>query len=111
MIDWKLVRVDYRMAMEELKPMVNGYRRSWSRFKVGVTAHPELRWQDHQSDDWTKMVVVYEALSPDIAQYLERDLIDYCRRCNFAIDIENINPGGEGITPQRRKNYLYLLLA
>lgn len=58
------------------------------------------------------MVVVYEALSPKIAADLERDLLDYARRCDFRTPIANdpSDMGGEGLSPQLRKNYLYLLL-
>lgn len=111
MIEANIVRVGRYEAMAQLKPMLNGYRRSWSRVYIGVTANPERRWGKHARNGWRKMVLVYEAIRPDIAQHLERDLIDYAHRCGFQVEVENVNPGGEGISSQNRKNYLYVLVS
>ena len=56
------------------------------------------------------MVLLYEAFNPEIACELERSLIRYAASCNFRIQPENINPGGEGIGAQNRANFVYLLV-
>ena len=110
MIEKNIVRVNRSEAMEHLKPKLNGYRSSWSQVYIGVTANPEKRWAKHVRNGWQKMVLLYEAFRPDIARDLEQDLIDYARRCDFRIAIDNINPGGEGLTDKTRNNYLYVLV-
>lgn len=107
----KIVRLDALEAMEPLKNLLNGYRRSYERIYIGVTADPERRWQKHDANGWKKMVILYEAFTPKIAQKMERDLIDYARRCNFRIAPENIGFGGEGILDTPRSNFLYLVVA
>jgi hypothetical protein len=111
-IIYKLVKVGKDEAMAHLKPKLNGYRKKWSQVRIGATAEPELRALQHHRDGWVRMVLLYEGLSPEIAADLERDLIDYARRCNFRTPIANApnDLGGEGLSPQRRKNYVYLLL-
>jgi hypothetical protein len=111
MIEDNIVRVGRDEAMSHLKPMLNGYRRVWNRIYIGVTANSEERWAKHSLNGWAKMVLLYEAYRPDIAVDLERDLIDYARRCNFIIPIENITPGGEGIDNAQGYHYLYVLVA
>jgi uncharacterized cupin superfamily protein len=96
--------------MEYLKPTLDGYRSHWNRVYIGVTTDPDRRWAKHERRGWNKMRVLYEAFSPQIAKGLERDLIDYARRCNFQVDIENVNPGGEGIQPHRETHCLYVLV-
>ena len=110
MIENKIVRVDCSEAMRYLKPKLNGYRRSWSQVYIGVTANPDKRWAKHVRNGWQKMVLLYEAFRPDIARDLEQDLIDYARRCDFRIAIDNISPGGEGLTDDNKNNYLYVLV-
>jgi hypothetical protein len=97
-------------AMSELKKKVNGYRRFWKRVYIGVTCNPQQRWTKHISNDWRKMVLLYEAYRPDIAISMERELISYARGCGFIIDIENVNPGGEGLSCEQKSNYLYVLV-
>lgn len=109
-IEDNIVRVGRDEAMESLKPKLNGYRRFWSRIYIGVTANPEGRCVKHARKGWRKMVLLYDAYTPEIAYELERDLIDYAGRCGFLLPIENINPGGEGIGSARRSNYLYVLV-
>lgn len=109
-IEDRVVRVPWQEAMEHLKPMLNGYRRHNERIYIGVTSNPDFRWQQHALDGWDRMVLIYEAKTPKIAVDLERDLIDYARRCNFQNDILNDGAGGEGITGERRVNFLYVLL-
>ena len=60
-------------------------------------------------DGWQKMVVVYEAFSPEIAQDMEQALISHARESNFLTRVVNTNPGGEGLRTARRSNYLYFL--
>jgi len=110
MIEDNIVRVNRYEAMEQLKLKLNGYRYSWNQVYIGVTANPEKRWAKHMRNGWQKMVLLYEAFRPDIARDLERDLIDYAHRCAFRIAVENINPGGEGLTEELRNNYLYVLV-
>ncbi len=110
MIEERIVRVGRDQAMSELKPMLNGYRRSWNRVYIGVTANPPQRWTKHMRNGWSKMVLLYEAFRPDIAIDLERDLIDYARRCRFQIPPENINPGGEGIGTNQQTHFVYVLV-
>jgi hypothetical protein len=110
MIDYNPVRVHRQDAMEHLKLALDGYRSHWNRVYIGVTTHPEARWAQHAPYGWNKMRVLYEALSPAIAKDLEQDLIDYARRCNFLVDIENVNPGGEGIRTDSRIHCLYVLV-
>ncbi len=96
-------------AMPLLKNMINGYLSKWEQVYVGVTAHPELRYQQHMADGWRKMVLIYEAFSPEIAQGMEQSLIAYAKKCDFLSLVVNVNPGGEGIGRARRSNYLYVL--
>jgi len=110
MIENKIVRVARQEVMSYLKPRLDGYRSSWSRVYIGVTAAPEKRWAKHMLNGWAKMVLLYEAYRPDIARDLEQDLIDYARRCNFLMPIENITLGGEGIGDKDHLNYLYVLV-
>jgi GIY-YIG catalytic domain-containing protein len=110
MIDHDPVRVHWRGAMQHLKPALDGYRSHWNRIYIGVTTDPGNRWTKHAQRGWNKMRVLYEAFNPSIAKELERDLIDYARRCNFLVEIENINPGGEGIRNDSGLHYLYVLV-
>ena len=110
MIEENIVRVSRHEAMDQLKLKLNGYRNKWSHVYIGVTANPERRWAKHARNGWQKMVLLYEAFRPDIARDLEQDLIDYAHRCNFRLAVENINPGGEGLTNENRNNYLYVLV-
>lgn len=111
MIEDNIVRVGRQEALPLLAQKLNGYRRYASRIYIGVTAHPERRWSEHAQNDWRKMVLLYEAFSPEIARELERSLIRYAASCNFLIEPDNINPGGEGIGAQNRVNFVYLLVA
>jgi|GEM_PF-2341760 len=110
MIDFNPVRVPQQNAMEHLKLALDGYRSHWNRVYIGVTSHPKARWSQHEHDGWYKMRVLYKAFSPTIARDLEQDLIDYAWRCNFQVDIQNINPGGEGIRESSPTHYLYVLV-
>ncbi|KFE66485.1 hypothetical protein [Hyalangium minutum] len=110
MIDYNPVRVPWQEAMDSLKPALDGYRSHWDRVYIGVTTSPEARWAQHAGNGWNKMRVLYEAFNPSIAKELEQDLIDYARRCNFRVAIENINPGGEGIQSHSRTHCLYVLV-
>jgi len=110
MIDWKLVDAPKWEAMDRLKPMLDGYRSHQHEVYIGVTSEPVLRWNQHVAENWTRMVVVYEALNSKIAIALERDLIDYARRCNFKKKIANLGDGGEGIRGSGGERYLYFLL-
>lgn len=110
MIEDNIVRVSRYEAMEQLKLKLNGYRSKWNYVYIGVTANPEQRWAKHERNGWWKMVLLYEAFRPDIARDIEKDLIDYAHRCDFRITVENVNPGGEGLTEQQRSNYLYVLV-
>lgn len=110
MIEDKIVRVDWREAMPRLKPRLDGFRSHWNRVYIGATTNPKKRWKRHQLDGWSRMALIYEALTPTIAQTLEQDLIDYARRCNFQEDIQNIGPGGEGLGNGSGLHYLYLLV-
>jgi len=111
MIEDKVVRVGRQEALPLLQQKLNGYRRFASRIYIGVTAHPERRWNEHAQNGWQKMVLLYEAFNPEIACELERSLIRYAASCNFLIEPDNINPGGEGIGAQNRVNFVYLLVA
>jgi hypothetical protein len=110
MIKRNVVRVGRKQAMDHLKLKLNGYRHSWKRVYIGATTDPQSRWKKHASHGWDKMVVLYEAFSPQIVRDLERDLIDYAQHCNFQLEIENIAAGGEGIRDQPRTSYLYVLV-
>ncbi len=110
MIEDNIVRVGRDEAMSHLKLKLNGYRNSWSQVYIGVTANPETRWAEHVRNGWQKMVLIYEAFRPDIARDLEQDLIDYAHRCDFRIAVENVKPGGEGLSDEIRSNYLYVLV-
>jgi hypothetical protein len=110
MIVDNIVRVGRQEALPLLAQKLNGYRRYASRIYIGVTAHPERRWSEHAQSDWRKMVLLYEAFNPEIARELERSLIRYAACCNFRIEPENINPGGEGIGAQSQANFVYLLV-
>ncbi|WNG44240.1 hypothetical protein F0U60_09060 [Archangium minus] len=110
MLEEKILRnVVPAKAMPRLKDMLCGYMSHWSRVYIGATAHPEIRYGQHMNDGWHKMVLLYEAFSPEIALGMERELIAYARQTNFLTLVENINPGGEGLSHARRSNYLYLL--
>ena len=111
MIDWKIDKVPKHEAMDYLKPRLDGFRSHWLRVYIGVTSDPDRRWVKHANRGWSRMIVVYEAFTPEIAADLERDLIDYAHRCGFRVPVENVNPGGEGISAERRSNYLYILVA
>ncbi|WP_147451348.1 hypothetical protein [Corallococcus llansteffanensis] len=110
MIEDRIVRVGRDSAMAIIKPMLNGYRGSWSRIYIGVSAKPSRRWVKHMRNGWSKMVLLYEAFRPDIAVDLERDLIDYARRCNFLMPPENISSGGEGIGNIQQSYFVYLIV-
>lgn len=110
MIEDNIVRVSRFEAMSQLKLKLNGYRYNWGQVYIGVTATPESRWAKHVRNGWHKMVLLYEAIRPDIARALEKMLIAYAHECNFRIAVENVNPGGEGLTDEIRNNYLYILV-
>jgi hypothetical protein len=109
-IEENIVRDIPARAMVELKRKINGYRRLWERFYVGVTSDPEGRWDRHSRNGWCKMVVLYEAFSPKIAREMEMELIDYAFNCGFRIPPENVGMGGEGILDGRRYHYIYVLV-
>src|SRR5690349_19692516 len=90
--------------------MLNGYRRVWDYAYIGITANPVARWRRHEGRGWAKMVLVYCAYTPDIARTVETELIDYARRCNFLFDIQNVNPGGEGILDRNGAHFVYVLV-
>ncbi len=56
------------------------------------------------------MVLLYEAYTEDIAIDLERALIDYARRCNFILPVDNITAGGEGIYEHENCHYIYFIV-
>jgi hypothetical protein len=115
-LEYNLVSLGYEKAMPELKKKLNGYRRFWNRVYIGVTSDPDRRIvkheynNRHEPDRWSKLVCLYDAYTPEIAQDMEQKLIAYARGCNFMLDIENISSGGEGIGTTRRSNYLYVLV-
>jgi hypothetical protein len=96
-------------AMPRLKNILNGYMSHWERIYIGATAHPELRYEQHMSDGWRKMVLLYDAFSPEIAQRMERQLIAHAREANFLSLVANTHPGGTGLGATRRSTYLYIL--
>lgn len=110
MIEWNVTERGTKAARPVLKKRLNGYMSHSSDIKVGVTTDPESRWnRKHARDGWARMVVVYGAWSKPIAVDLERDLIDYSKRCNFRVTSANINPGGEGIPDKRERYWVYIL--
>lgn len=111
MIEENFVEVGRQNALIPLMKKINGYRRSWERVKIGVTADPERRWNKHTPDGWEKMVLLYDAYTPTIAREVEKEMIASARESNFILDIENVNPGGEGIGDLDRSNYVYVLVA
>jgi hypothetical protein len=110
MIQKNLVKAGRQNAVPLLLEKINGYRRSWMRVKIGATASPEKRWTKHVADDWKKMVILYDAYTPAIARKMEQELIAAARESNFILDIENVNPGGEGLGDEPRSNYIYVLV-
>ena len=106
----RCVSVNKHEAMARLKPMLNGYFSNWNESYIGVTTHPRDRARKHSVNGWLKMVLMYRADNPRIAAALERDLIDYARRCNFRIDVLNVGDGGENTQFQSGHVFLYLLL-
>lgn len=111
MIERNLVRAHWQNALPILQSKLNGYRYAWRRIYIGATSDPGRRWDSHISNGWQKMVLLYEAFTPDIARALERGLIEHARSCNFQIDIENIADGGEGLSNETLLTYLYVLVA
>lgn len=109
-IEDNIVSLGRYEAMPKLKQKVNGYRRLWRRVYIGVTSSPQHRWAKHSLNNWYKMVILYEAYRSDIAIDMERELIEYAHQCGFIIGIDNINPGGEGISNKEGTNYLYILV-
>lgn len=109
-IEENIVSLGRYEAMPKLKQKVNGYRRYWSRVYIGVTSSPQQRGAKHRLNGWRKMILLYEAYRPDIAIDMERELIVHAHQCGFIVSIENINPGGEGISSNNRVNYLYVLV-
>ncbi|NOK08822.1 hypothetical protein [Corallococcus exercitus] len=110
MIDDKIIQVHADYALDALKPKLNAYRHFRERVYIGVTASPEKRWKKHQGKGWKKMVLIYEAYSTDIAERLERGLINYARQCRYRVEIENVGDGGEGLSTTRQRHFLYLLV-
>jgi hypothetical protein len=99
-------------AMQHLKPKLNGYMRVWSEVYIGATGNLQRRRAQHEQRGigWRKMVVLYEAFTPQIAAALEADLIDYARRCNFRTSVGNVRDGGDGLNPNGGHTYVYLLV-
>ncbi|REG27026.1 hypothetical protein ATI61_11032 [Archangium gephyra] len=91
-----------KKAMPVLKNKLRGYLSHSSRFYVGATANPALRAQQHAEEGWTRMVLLYEAYSPEIARRMEQELIDFALRANFEAVVENIHSGGGGLTSESR---------
>lgn len=110
MIEWNIVQVGSWEAMNHLKPRLDGYRRHGSRVFIGVTSEPQPCSKQHAREGWDRMVVSYEALSPDIATALERDLITYARQGDFKLPIANVDEGGDAARAWGGKYYLYFLL-
>src|SRR5688572_15562267 len=96
-IENSIVKVPKSEAMSKIKPKVDGYRSHHARIYVGVTNDPARRAKEHEKNGWIRMILLYEAWSAEIARELEMDIIDYCRRCNFKIPIENKSDGGDWI--------------
>lgn len=109
--EFNLVRVNAGQAMQQLKRKLDGYRSFGREIYIGVTTAPERRCEQHELNGWSRMVLLYEAFTAEIARTLECDLIDYARRCNFRLPPGNVCPGGEGIGSRPGSHYLYLLLA
>ncbi len=99
-------------AMQHLKPKLNGYMRSSGEVYIGATANRQRRFEQHEQRGvgWRKMVVLYEAFTPQIAAALEADLIDYARRCNFRTSVRNVSDGGDGLNPNGGFTYVYILV-
>jgi hypothetical protein len=110
MIKENILKVGRQNAVPLLLQKINGYRGSWRRVKIGATSDPERRWDQHSSDSWEEMVLIYKAYTPEIAREIEQELIAASRESNFLLDIENVNPGGEGLGDVRRSNYIYVLV-
>lgn len=111
MIEENIVVAPPDKALPRIKNKMNGYWSAANRLYIGATSNKEVRWAKHQRQGWRRMVILYDAYTPEIAAKMERALIDYARSCNFIVRSENIGPGGEGIVEEARSNFIYLLLA
>lgn len=104
-----LKRVVPAKALPRLKNMLNGYMSQWEEVYLGATSNPDLRRDQHLNGGWRKMVLLYEAFSPEIARGMERELIAHLHAANFRTRVGNANAGGEGLSDEQRSNFLYLL--
>lgn len=110
MLKYDIVDVGRDQALEALTPRLNGYRCSGHQLSIGATAHPERCWNRHAAKGWTRMVVLYETYSARSAVEVERELLDYARRCNFRLPPTQLRPGGEGPGEASGHRYVYVLL-
>lgn len=110
-IENNIVKLPFAEAKGGIKQKLSGYFRSWNRYYIGSTSNPPARWSRHGQNGWTKMVLLYEAWSPDLATSLERELIAWAQQTGFQVECGNRAPGGEGILTDRSTHYIYVLVA
>lgn len=86
-----------------LRQVVESYTRKHSVFKIGRTSTPEARAaQPDYADEYDRMIVIYETMTADHADAVERDLIDYFQ------ESENFRGGGGG--PRGKPPYYVYLV-
>lgn len=114
---WDHVRSGhYIHCLDSVKLALCNLATAHCEMKVGITDHPERRWEQHQRDKpghWWCMVVLYETGVYDLAQKMEEDLIAWSRRGPPHPQLVNVAPGKEGRIPAsgERAFRVYVLLA
>ena len=93
-------------AIIEIKNFTNLFPNS--KFKIGKTANPQRRQQEHYADGYRNFKIIAEVSSIAEINKLEQILIKYSK--TFYKDyIENEQNGGNGSTAESEKYYIYII--
>jgi len=96
-------------VLTALKQSLSQLANSHSYFKVGITADPDRRWDEHKRHDptWDRMHVVYKTSSYSFVTQVETALIDHSRHRD---ESWNWVAGGGGAQADSSVYYVYFLL-